>query len=186
MQQPGPIVTKSKLRKSILDGGLSLPFFAHEEVITWYAQSEKMDITDARDRLRLDAAIVATGHLSPTAVRTLYGDFCDAKLKTKHKTVADLPLVPAGQGVSMDADAFKTLGQNSTFAGAAFDLSFDILSDLYKDHSMAVTATTHFDGYLPQELVVWFLLQVALDKKLVRTGVCVYALRLAADEYFTL
>ena len=47
-----------------------------------------------------------------------------------------------------------------------------------KKHSMTVTEITPFDGYLPVELLVWFLLQVALDKKLVRTGVCVYALRL--------
>ncbi len=29
-------------------------------------------------------------------------------------------------------------------------------------------------GYLPLELVVRFLLQLALDKHVVRTGVCVY------------
>ncbi len=78
----------------------------------------------------------------------------------------------------MNADPFKTFGQNSTFSGAAFALSYDILTDLYKAHSMTVTATTPFDGYLPVELLVWFLLQVALDQKRVRTGVCVYALRL--------
>ncbi len=37
------------------------------------------------------------------------------------------------------------------------------------------TKTTAFDGFLPPELVFRLLLQVALDKNLVRTGVCVYA-----------
>ncbi len=43
-------------------------------------------------------------------------------------------------------------------------------------HKANTTETTAFDGCLPPELVVRFLPQVAFDKNLVRTGVCVYAL----------
>jgi hypothetical protein len=43
-------------------------------------------------------------------------------------------------------------------------------------HKANTTETTAFDGFLPLELVVRFLRQVALDKNLVRTGVSVYAL----------
>ena len=77
----------------------------------------------------------------------------------------------------MVEQSWKTLGQSTTLTGPEYELTFSILGVLIETHSKTLTTTNPFDGYVLQ-LLVWFLLQVALDKKLVRTGVCVYALRL--------
>ena len=173
--QPGFKLTKSMLRSSILNGALQRPFYKKEYVIDCYADLYKLNIEDASDRQKLDLAIEATVHLTPTSTRTAMGNVCDDNLKARDKTTADLPLQPGGK---MDEQSWKTLGQTSTLTGAEYELSFSILEVLIKVHSKTVTMTNPFDGYVPLQLLVWFLLQVALDKKLVRTGVCVHALRL--------
>ena len=175
--QPGFKLTKSMLRSSILNGALQRPFYKKEYVIDCYADLYKLNIEDASDRQKLDLAIEATVHLTPTSARTAMGNVCDDNLKARDKTTADLPLPPGGPGVQMDENAFKTLGQTCTLTGAEYELTFSILEVLIKAHSKTVNTTNPFDGYVPLQLLVWFLLQVALDKRLVRTGVCVYALR---------
>jgi hypothetical protein len=175
MQPSAFHVTKSNLRKSIISGALEQPFFGNEYMIEYYAAQHKFNIEDERDRQNLENAIMATNHITPTSARTHMGNFCDDVLKANDKTPADLPLTP---GVPMVEQSWKTLGQGATFTGPEYELSFSIIEELIKTHSMTVTKTNPFDGYIPLQLLVWFLLQVALDKKLVRTGVCVYALRL--------
>jgi hypothetical protein len=178
MQPLGTAVTKARLRKAILWKALEYPFHGPEDVIDFFAEAYKMDISDGKERQNLDLAIQATTHLTPTSARTAMGDLCDDELKVRGKTCADLPLPPGGPGVEMDEGAFKTFGQTTPLTGVTFELSFAVLEVLIKTHSMTVTTTNPFDGYIPLQLLIWFLLQVALDKKLVRTGVCVYALRL--------
>jgi hypothetical protein len=92
------------------------------------------------------------------------GDVCDADLKARDKTFANLPLPP--------------IETRPWVEPLDFELSFAILEVLIKTHSMTVTTTNPFVGYFPLQLLVWFFLQVALDKNVLRTWVCVYALRL--------
>ena len=178
MQPAGYKLTKSMLRGSILHGALERPFYGKEYVIDGYADLYKLNIESARDRQNLDLQIEGTSHITPTSARTTMGNVCDDDLKARDKTTADLPLPPGGPGVHMDANAFKSYCQGATFTGPEYELTFSILEVLIKTHSKTLTTTNPFDGYVPLQLLVWFLLQVALDKKLVRTGVCVYALRL--------
>jgi hypothetical protein len=79
------------------------------------------------------------------------------------KTTADLPLKENG---SMTDDDFKTLGRETLLVGPAFPLTFKALSTLVQLHS---AVTTPFDGYFSVHLVVWCLVQMAVDKRLVRS-----------------
>ncbi len=177
MQLAGPIVTRAQLRNAIVHGALDRPFYGKEDAIDWFAEVHKFNIQDGRDRQNLDVAIQATNHLTPTSAQTTMGDVSDEAMKVREKTFADLPLPLGGPGVEMNETSFKTFGQTTTLTGVDLELSFAILEVLIKMHSMTVTTTNPFDGYFPLQLLVWFLPQVALDKTLVRTGVCVYALR---------
>ncbi len=100
-------------------------------------------------------------------------------------------MLPAGPTVTTGKLRRAILGGAISKPFCSADQVVDMYATLHKLNvddgrdrqalDIAISGTTHLTrflrlrGHLPLELVVWFLLQVALDRTLVRTGVCVYA-----------
>ena len=132
-----------------------------------------MNVADTKERIEAEDAIAAVTQPSPTAVRGHFADICDTDVKTRTKLLKDLPLAPGADGTTMTGEDAKIFARATDFSDPACVLSFEVLKHLHTAIGLEIESATAFDGYLSIDLVVWFLLHVALKKNLVRTAVWV-------------
>lgn len=99
-------------------------------------------------------------------MRGSYSTFCTDALKDAGKTVNDMPLKQSGAGVTISEEELKAYARATTFQSPAELAMFAVLSSLFQKYTLSKDP---FDGYVHLNLVVWFLIQVALEKRLVRS-----------------
>jgi hypothetical protein len=153
---------------------LQAPFNVPVDLTEFYSITYKVDTKEPQLRHELEKAITHKGAPTSSSIRSLMGQVMERDLKELKRSKDDLPLAPVVPGRFVDVEFFKALGRSSMLDGPAFDLLFELLTMLRNDFVNCGRATTGasvvFDGYFTLDLVVWALLQVALDKKMV----CIY------------
>ena len=166
MQSPSLNVTKKKAREAVQEVARNLPFYKPNDVTQGYAKLFKINITEPQVAFDLGESLTQKGYPSGNSIRSTMADVCDKALKDMAKTVTDLPLKVGGPTITMERDEFRNLGCTTTLEGPQFELMFNVLSVLHT--RLSADQQTPFDGYFSLDLVVWYLIKVALDKELVR------------------
>lgn len=157
-------MSKSKIFAAVWQVSVQVsPSFTTSELLEVYCELNHLDASSPTLLNKVDASITAKGHASPNSIKHTLAREAREAIKDAGKTTADLPLKANG---SMTDDDFKVLGRETLLVGPPFTLMFKTLSTLVQLHS---ASTTPADGYFSFHLVVWFLVQLAVDKKLVRS-----------------
>ena len=151
------------------------PYYTNEMVASTYASLRGMDVTSTQAFTALEGALEKKGIPTANSQRASMTNTCQSILADLGKEVADLPLTPADVGAAandeqhVEPEAFKTFALETNMDDQRFDLMFEVLTELrsiWVEGGQKVSIL--FDGYFSVEFVCWYLMQIALEKKLVR------------------
>ena len=151
------------------------PYYSNEMVASTYASLRGMDVTSTQAFTALEGALEKKGIPTANSQRASMTTTCQSILADLGKEVADLPLTPADVGAAandeqhVEPEAFRTFALQTDMDDQRFDLMFEVLTELrsiWVEGGQKVSIL--FDGYFSVEFVCWYLMQIALEKKLVR------------------
>jgi hypothetical protein len=147
------------------------PSFTTLDVVEVYALEHKLDISVAQDKLNLQRDMESRGIPSPNSLRSTMAGAFNEHMKNKNKTAVDLPLKSGGvrtggQRIEITKDELTIVGRTELFVSDESAVMFAGLRAVRR-RLLDEKKLPDFDGYYSLNLVVWCLMQVAVDKNLV-------------------